>query len=244
MPAWVLRVCSASAQLGTQTDHMMQEHIQGDRRNMSKQVKKDQKNHHPRTSADEAVVENGQDLAENESAAPGLNDSPPEETGEDHGLIQAQQEAKENHDRFLRVAAEFENYKKRVEKEKTDLLKYANEGLMQDLLGVIDNLERALDQAEQNAQAESLLAGLRMILKQMKDALGKHGVFEIQALGETFNPNLHEAMMHEAADEHAENTVIAEFQKGYVLKDRLLRPSLVKVSKKGPDKEDVGFTEE
>ncbi len=210
---------------------------------MSKHKKKDQKKHHPEPAVKQEAPSEPQMLpSEKTGGAEELSKSEsPEESPE---LIQARQEVRENYDRFLRVAAEFENYKKRVEKEKSDLVKYANEGLIKDLLGVIDNLERALEQAEQNAQSESLVEGIAMILKLMKDTLGKHGVLEIRALGKAFNPNLHEAMMHEAADEHAENTVIDEFQKGYVLKDRLLRPSLVKVSKKSPDKADVGTAEE
>ncbi len=211
---------------------------------MSEREKKDRKTHDSEPVPEEERMDEGQNDSGEESAIQEPEAFATEQPEENRELIQAQQMAKENHDRFLRVAAEFENYKKRVEKEKSDLIKYANEGLMKELLGVIDNLERALEQAEQNAQAESLLEGIRMILKQLKDILGKHGVSEIQALGETFNPNLHEAMMHETADEHAENTVIDEFQKGYVLKDRLLRPSLVKVSKKSPDKADVGLSEE
>jgi len=211
---------------------------------MSEQEKKDQKNNESVPVPEQNVMDEEQSASEEKSAVRELEISAAEQPEENRALVQAQQEARENHDRFLRVAAEFENYKKRMEKEKSDLIKYANEGLMKELLGVIDNLQRALEQAEQNAQAESLVEGIRMILKQMEDTLGKHGVFEIQALGKAFNPNLHEAMMHEAANEHAENTVIDEFQKGYVLKDRLLRPSLVKVSKKSPDKADVGLTEE
>ncbi len=211
---------------------------------MSEQEKKDQKNNESVPVPEQNVMDEEQSASEEKSAVRELEISAAEQPEENRELVQAQQEARENHDRFLRVAAEFENYKKRMEKEKSDLIKYANEGLMKELLGVIDNLQRALEQAEQNAQAESLVEGIRMILKQMEDTLGKHGVFEIQALGKAFNPNLHEAMMHEAANEHAENTVIDEFQKGYVLKDRLLRPSLVKVSKKSPDKADVGLTEE
>ncbi|NOY53696.1 MAG: nucleotide exchange factor GrpE [Deltaproteobacteria bacterium] len=206
---------------------------------MSKHKRKDQKN---RTPGQDVVDESKVASPEESGGAKGTK--MPELSEESPELTQARREVRENYDRFLRVAAEFENYKKRVEKEKSDLVKYANEGLIKDLLGVIDNLERALEQAEQNVQAESLVEGIGMILKLMKDTLGKHGVTEIHALGETFNPNLHEAMMHEATDEHAENTVIDEFQKGYVLKDRLLRPSLVKVSKKSPDKADVGAAEE
>lgn len=152
---------------------------------------------------------------------------------EESDLEVAQREAKENYDKFLRVYAEFENYKKRMEREKSEFLKYANEGLIKEMLVVIDNLDRAVAQARQNAETESLVEGVEMILRQIKEIMEKHGVRELRSLGEPFDPNLHEAMMHEVANDHDENTVIDEFQKGYVFKDRLIRPALVKVSKKG-----------
>lgn len=152
---------------------------------------------------------------------------------EENDLEVAQRHAKENYDKFLRVYAEFENYKKRMERERSEFLKYANEGLIKELLAVIDNLDRAVGQARQNAEAESLVEGVEMILRQIKEVMEKHGVRELQSLGEPFDPNVHEAMMHEIADDHDENTVIDELQKGYIFKDRLIRPALVKVSKKG-----------
>ncbi len=160
------------------------------------------------------------------------------EVVEESELEKAKREVRENYDKFLRVFAEFENYKKRMERERAEFIKYANEGLIKDLLGVVDNFERAVEQAGENMQAEGLVQGMEMILKQFKEIHEKYGVREIQALGEFFDPNLHEAMMHEVADDHEENTVIGELQKGYILKDRLLRPSLVKVSKKAEKNEE------
>ncbi len=159
-------------------------------------------------------------------------------------LLQYRREAQENYDRFVRVYAEFENYKKRAVKDKTEFIKYANEGLVKALLGVIDNLERAVDESKKNAHAEELVEGVEMVLNQFKDILGKHGVREVQAQGAPFDPNLHEAMMHEDSEEHDDNTVIEEFQRGYILNDRLLRPALVKVSRKVDKKADVGLSEE
>lgn len=159
-------------------------------------------------------------------------------------FVRVRREAGENYDRLVRISADFENYKKRVEREKTEFIKYANEELIKDFLSVIDNLERAMDHAKKDADAQGLIQGVEMILKQFKDLLAKYGVREIKALKEPFDPNLHEAMMHEVVDDHDENIVIDEFQKGYILKDRLLRPSMVKVSKKGQRKADVGMQEE
>ncbi len=171
---------------------------------------------------------------------------------EEEGTVAAQEderaryrrEAQENYDRFVRIYAEFENYKKRAQKDKAEFIKYANEGLVKALLGVIDNLERAVDESKKNVHAEGLVEGVEMVLNQFKDVLDKHGVREVQAQGAPFDPNVHEAMMHEDSEEHADNTVIEEFQKGYILNDRLLRPALVKVSRKVDTKADVGLSDE
>ena len=148
-------------------------------------------------------------------------------------LEQARQEARENYDRLLRAYAELENYKKRVERERRDLMAYANEGLLRELLGVVDNLERAVEQGRGEAAAAGVVEGVEMILKQLVSILQGHGVAEIPALGRPFDPNVHEAVLHEPDEEHEENTVTQVLQKGYRYKDRLLRPAMVKVSK-GP----------
>jgi molecular chaperone GrpE len=163
------------------------------------------------------------------------------EVGEESELEKAKREVRENYDKFLRVFAEFENYKKRMERERAEFIKYANEGLIKDHLSVVDNFERAVEQAGENTHAEGLVQGMEMVLKQFKEIHEKYGVREIQALGEPFDPNLHEAMMHEVSNDHDENTVIGELQKGYILKDRLLRPTLVKVSKKAEKNADVSL---
>ncbi len=159
-------------------------------------------------------------------------------------IERVKREAQENYDRLVRVYAEFENYKKRMEKEKVEFIKYAHEGLFKDLLGVVDNLERAVAESKKNIQSEGLARGVEMVLKQLKDTFEKYGVRPVQAEGLPFDPNLHEAMMHEPSEEHEENTVIEELQKGYVLKDRLLRPALVKVSKKIVKESDGGQAQE
>lgn len=151
----------------------------------------------------------------------------------EQGALQlAEQKAKENYDKFLRVYAEFENYKKRMDKEKSEFIKYANEGMIKDLLVVLDNLERAAEQARNDEQAEGIVLGVEMVLKLFKDILEKHGLREMKAMGEHFDPRLHDAVIHEVVDDHEENMVIEEFQKGYVLKERLIRPAMVKVSKR------------
>lgn len=147
-------------------------------------------------------------------------------------------EAKENYDRFLRQAAELENYKKRVAREKTEAIRYANESLLKDLLPVLDNLERALDYAEGGGNGKPLLEGIEMVLKNFVEILGKHGVNPISAVGEPFDPNKHEAIAQVVTQEHKPNTVVEEHHKGYSLLERLLRPAQVSVARPPENKEE------
>jgi len=140
-------------------------------------------------------------------------------------------EAKENYDRFLRQAAELENLKKRTAREKSEAIRYANESLIKDLLPVLDNLERAVAYAKGGGNGEPLLEGIEMVLKSWLEALGKHGVSRISAVGETFDPEKHEAIAQVESKERTPNTVIEQHQKGYYLLERLLRPAQVSVAK-------------
>jgi len=140
------------------------------------------------------------------------------------------EEAKNNYDRFVRQAAELENFKKRAAREKEDAVRFANESLVKDLLPVIDNLERAVAHAQGGGNGKPLVEGVEMVLKGLLDVLGKHGVAQISAVGQPFDPGKHEAMAQVETEEHAPNTVIEEHHKGYMLKDRLLRPALVTVA--------------
>jgi molecular chaperone GrpE len=142
-----------------------------------------------------------------------------------------EEEAKNNYDRFVRQTAEIENFKKRALREKEDAIRYANETLIKELLPIVDNLERAVSHARAGGNGESLVEGVEMILKGLFDALGKHGVSQISAVGQPFNPQLHEAMAQIESDSGTPNTVLQEHQKGYLLKERLLRPALVTVVK-------------
>ena len=147
-------------------------------------------------------------------------------------LAVAEAKAQENYDRMLRVLAEFENYKKRAAKEASDFRKFAHEQFARDLLGVIDNLERALKSAsERDDSAASVVAGVEMILKDLFKILDKYYIKPIQAVGENFDPSYHQAVSQIPSNSHRPNTVIEEFQKGYMIHDRLLRPSMVVVSK-------------
>jgi len=143
-----------------------------------------------------------------------------------------EQEAKEKYDSFLRVSAEFENYKKRSSREMSDFKKFANEMLLKEMLTIVDNLERALDSTGVNENSEAkVLEGVDLTLKEVLKVLEKFGVKPIDALEVVFDPNYHQAVMQEASEDHPEQTVLRELQKGYLLHDRLLRPAMVVVSK-------------
>lgn len=148
-------------------------------------------------------------------------------------LSSAQSEAAETYDRLLRMSAEFENYKKRVQRQMEGHKKYANEELIKDLLPVVDNLERALNAAgEKQSETDANMAeGIEITLNEILKTLKKHNVEPVEAMGKPFDPTYHEAVMQEESDEYPENTVMGEMQKGYLLHDRLIRPAMVVVSK-------------
>ncbi len=147
------------------------------------------------------------------------------------------EEASANYDRFVRVAADLDNFRKRSNKEMGDLRKFANEQILKELLSVVDNLERAIESgAKDDSNKDSILQGVEITLKDVFRTLEKNGVKSIDAKGETFDPVYHQAMMQEATDEYPDNTVISELQKGYTIHDRLLRPAMVIVSKAVSDK--------
>ncbi|MBI5843281.1 MAG: nucleotide exchange factor GrpE [Deltaproteobacteria bacterium] len=143
-------------------------------------------------------------------------------------ITRLEEEAKANYDRFLRVSAEFENYKKRSAREAEDFRKYANESLLKDLLPVIDNLERALESSD--ATAATLAEGVGLTRKEILKVLERYGATPVEAFGSEFDPCRHQALMMDESGQHPPNTVVKELQKGYMLKDRLLRPALVAVS--------------
>ena len=142
------------------------------------------------------------------------------------------EEAKDNYDRFLRVSAEFDNYKKRSARELEDFRKYANQSLLKEMLSVVDNLELAIHSADENQTHESSLKeGLDLTRREMLRVFEKFQVTPIESKGKAFDPTYHEAVMQEETDEFPENTVVTEMQKGYLIHDRLLRPAMVVVAK-------------
>ena len=135
------------------------------------------------------------------------------------------------YDQLLRRQAEFENYRKRIERERSETFQRSRADVLLEMIPILDNLERALISLEESdGDPDATRHGVELIHKQFKDALTKFGLRPVESLGCTFDPHVHEAVTIEATDEHKENTIIEEFQKGYKIGDRLLRPAKVKVA--------------
>lgn len=152
------------------------------------------------------------------------------------GLIEKIKELENQKERMLRVSAEYENAKKRLQKEKEDFVKFANEKLVSKLLNILDDFERALESADQGHDLENVIEGVKMIKNQFFSVLKESGLEKIKAEGEKFNPNFHEAVDFIETEEYEDETVIEVFQSGYLFKGRLVRPSVVKIAK-SPKKE-------
>ena len=129
--------------------------------------------------------------------------------------------------KYLRLMADFQNYKRRTEKEKSDIYAFANEKIVSELLNVIDNFERALDAGN---DGDSFVEGMNLIFKQLQGVLEKAGVVEIEALGQDFDPNFHHAVLTEDSAEYESGKVTGVLQKGYLLNNKVIRPSMVKVA--------------
>lgn len=176
-----------------------------------------------------------EDIQIDEGKGPELAEEPSPKVPEDMSTLfkKKEEEARANYDRMLRVAAEFENYKKRAERERSESVKYANEPFMKALLPVLDNLERALEHAKKDkTDPQALIGGIEMVLKEFNSAMDRFGVKPIDASGKKFDPQHHEAVMVETNNELEDNTIITQLQKGYSFEDRLLRPAMVIVSKR------------
>ena len=145
-------------------------------------------------------------------------------------LLDAKNELTEQKDKFVRLQAETDNFRKRLSREKEEFSQYANERLFKELLPIFDNFERAL--GDPSNDIKSLKEGLEMILKQFSSFLEKERVEPIEAIGEKFDPMIHEVLTSEESSEHEENTIISQFVKGYTINNRVIRPSQVVISKK------------
>jgi molecular chaperone GrpE len=147
----------------------------------------------------------------------------------EEALAQKEAESSANWDKFLRERADLENYRKRVQKEKEELLKYGNESLLLEILPVIDSMERALSHSSEDS-ISAVIEGINLTLTMLLSIIKKFGVTSIEAKGKPFDPAFHQAMNQVESAEHAPNTIVEEFQKGYLLNDRLLRAALVSVA--------------
>ncbi len=152
-------------------------------------------------------------------------------------LAEAEKKAADNYDKYVRAVAELDNYRKRAVREKADAIKYGNENLLRDILPLVDNVDRALEHAGISDDFEAFKKGLTMLHEQLLCCLKKYGVELIDAAGKDFDPNVHEAMLQVVSDEHETGKVVNEFERGYLLNGRLLRPAKVCVCKQ-PEKED------
>ena len=155
-------------------------------------------------------------------------------------LEEKEKEAAANYEKYLRSVAELDNYRKRAAKDKADIIKYSNEDIIKDILPFMDSLDRALEHDTGDIQA--FKDGIALIQEQLLCCLKKHGVERIDAAGATFDPNFHEAMMQMESDQHEDNKIVSEMEKGYLLNGRLLRPSRVCVCKKTKKENDASET--
>lgn len=147
-------------------------------------------------------------------------------------------------DKYLRLAAEFENYKRRAQRDQNDSIRFGNESLLKNLLPIIDNLERAIQCAKDAGTSGPLLEGVELTHKQFLETVGKVGVRQVSTTGNSFDPAIHQAVTQVESENVEPNTVIEEFQKGYLLHDRILRPAMVSVAKEKSELTDPGSTEE
>ncbi|MCM3171032.1 MULTISPECIES: nucleotide exchange factor GrpE [Paenibacillus] len=154
-----------------------------------------------------------------------------EMVGQEQGEIaRLTAEAEEHQQRFVRAQADFDNFRRRTQKEKEELAKYASMKLITELVPVIDNFERAMATVPEGTESESFSKGIQMIFRQLESVLNNEGLTAMETVGQPFNPEFHQAIMQVESDEYEEGTVVEEVQKGYMLKDKVLRPAMVKVS--------------
>lgn len=177
------------------------------------------------------MIDSNEKKEEQNEAALGESQANSTNHGEELAALQA--EVQENHEKYLRALADFDNYKKRAIKERSDLLKYQGENIAADLLEVVDNFERALATAA--GEPSSMKSGVEMIYKQLLDLLSKHGVRGESSIGKPFDPQIHQAISQAPAADFPAGTVCSELKKAYFLKDKLIRVGQVVVSASSPD---------
>jgi molecular chaperone GrpE len=156
--------------------------------------------------------------------------APPEDETEPEVTAPQRDERQELQDKYLRLAAEFENYKRRAQRDQREYVQFANEGFLKELLPIVDNLERAIQASKEQRESERLVQGVELTLKQCLETLMKFGVRPIDSVGKLFDPALHQAVARVESTNAPENTVLEEYQKGYLLHDRVLRAAMVAVA--------------
>jgi len=160
-----------------------------------------------------------------------MTDAAPEIAAPDASPVaELERERDDYKDRWMRKSAEFDNYRRRIERERREQADQAVVDLLQDLLSVVDDFDRALT-VDAGESGGAYRKGVELIHGKLHDLLRRHGVKPLEALGADFDPNVHQAVMHEASPDHREGEVIGELRKGYTINDRLLRPAMVKVAK-------------
>ncbi len=187
---------------------------------MSEETKQEQR---------EAKEENGEVVEEVFAEEPQAEEGK-EVQQESDELSQLEEKLNESENRYLRLRADFDNFRRRINVENEAKEKYRAQGLIAELLPALDNFERALNIEADNEQTKQLLQGMEMVHRSLVDALKKEGVEPIEAVGQEFDPHLHQAVMQIEDENFDSNVVVEEFQKGYKLKDRVIRPSMVKVN--------------
>lgn len=180
----------------------------------------------PQSASEDA----GQETAEATAGDSAEGQETPEGTVLERQLEEQRKLADEHYQRYLRTQADFDNFRRRSRQEKEDFAKYASGKLIEQLLPIVDNFERALSAAKDNKDYEALQKGVDMIYRQLDQVLVQEGLEPIASVGQPFNPEYHQAIMQVESDEHEEGIVLEEMQKGYKLKDKVLRVAMVKVS--------------
>jgi molecular chaperone GrpE len=163
-------------------------------------------------------------------------DGQPSAADDDPQALKAQLEAKETElaelkDKYLRALADFENARKRIRSQSEESVKLQKEMVLRDVLPIVDNLERALEASRSTTDTKVIIDGVEMVVRSLLDFLRVHGVTPVTTVGQSFDPNRHEAVDHVESEKHAPNTIVAEFHRGYQIGDRTLRPARVSVAK-------------
>lgn len=175
------------------------------------------------------IVEETEEAQAEESASEEING---DEIKEEDAESKLKEDFENLNNQYLRLAADFDNYRKRQAQEREALLKYGAQECMKKIIEVVDNFDRALQSVEKIDNVDKMKETFFILNKQLIDSLTKLGLEQIQCVGEKFDPNLHEAVMQTPSEEHEEDTIISELQKGYKLGDKVLRPAMVNVAVK------------